>query len=163
MAIRQVAVVAAAMSVLTIVPAATAGARPADAVHLSSFDRQLLTNINGQRELRGLQPLNLSSPLTTIASSWAQQMATSRRSHDNPNLRAQVSASCPGWKAIGEVVDEAGESTELDLWHAYYDNTAERQQLMQPSLTDIGLRTVMANENGADVKWNVVDVARDCS
>ncbi|HWA66700.1 MAG TPA: CAP domain-containing protein [Mycobacteriales bacterium] len=162
MAIGRAAVVAASMCALTAVPVGAAGAHPAGSPRLSSFDQQLVNSVNGQRQLRGLSVLKVSAPLTSIATGWARQMAASGRSHDNPNLRAQVTASCPHWKAVGEVVDEAGESTELALWRDYYDNTAERQQLMQPSLTDIGVHTVTTNQHGAQVRWNVIDVATNC-
>jgi uncharacterized protein YkwD len=161
MAIRHVALVAAAASALTVAPAVAAGARPAHR-HYSSFDQQLLSEINQARGDRGVSPLTLNGSLESMAVNWAQQEAASQRMYDDPNLRTEIKAACPDWQAMGQVVGQAGEATADDLFQKYMHDSAERQQLLARAYTEIGTWSVATNQNGAVVRYNAIDLARGC-
>lgn len=161
MSIRQAAFVAAAVSALTVVPAAGAVARPAG-LHFSDFNRRLLFDINSARQDRGLAPLALTRPLQEMAVDWAQQEAAARRYYNNPNLRSEIKQNCPNWKAAGEVVGVAGNATADDLFDTYMNNDEERQQLMFPGYTQIGLWSVAASSQGALTRYNDIELARGC-
>ncbi|HVW80110.1 MAG TPA: CAP domain-containing protein [Mycobacteriales bacterium] len=162
MMIRRAALIAASVSALSVVPMGAAGARPTGAVHLGRFDRQLVNEINHQREVHGLSALAVSRQLSGIASAWARHMATTGRAQDNPHLGAQVTASCPHWKALGELVDNAGHDTAARLWQTYSAKPSDERVLMLRPATDLGIRTVTTYENGARVEWNVIDLSSNC-
>jgi uncharacterized protein YkwD len=160
---RHAVVVVAAISALTVIPATGAGAHPtARSTTLSSFDHRLLSDINHQRQMRGIPALTLTSPLESLATSWAHHEATAERSYDNPHLEAQIKASCPDWKAASEVVGKSGKSSATALFQSYYDNPTERQQLLARKYTELGIRTVASNDRGVPMKWNAIDLARGC-
>jgi uncharacterized protein YkwD len=162
MAIRQAAVVAAAMSVLSVVPVAAAGAQPAAQVHFGSFDQRLLFDVNHQRSLDGLAPLTPTAPLQSMAVSWSRQEADSQRLYDNPNLRAAINQACPSWQAVGEVVGQAGNANADELFKTYMNNPAEHQQLLSGNYSDVGLWSVAVNEDGSIVRYSAIDLARGC-
>ncbi|HEX3900209.1 MAG TPA: CAP domain-containing protein [Mycobacteriales bacterium] len=162
MAIRQAAVVAATMSVLSVVPVAAAGAQPASRAHFSSFDQRLLYDINHQRSLDDLASLTLSAPLQSLAVSWANQEAAEQRLYDNPHLRAAINQNCPSWKAVGEVAGRAGNADADALFKTYMNNPAEHQTLLSRSYTQVGLWSVAVNEDGSVVQYNAIDLARGC-
>lgn len=161
MAIRQAAIIAAAVSALTVVPVGAVGARPAGP-HFSDFNRRLLFDINSARQDRGIPPLTLTAPLEDMAVSWAQQMAAAQRNYNDPNLRSEITAACPDWKALGQVTGVAGEATPDDLFDDYMRNSGEHAQLMARSYTQLGIWSVAGSQQGAVTHYNAIDLARGC-
>jgi uncharacterized protein YkwD len=164
--VRRTAAVAFAASALALIPAAQAGARPA-APNLGTFDQQLLGYVNAARTAHGLSALTVSSHLTTISAEWAQENADAQHSRNNPRLRAELDAACPSWKLAGENVGVAGESTAHDLFRVYMNNSGERQEILNPKFTVIGVESVSGNEgpenDSAPAFWNVMDFSNHCS
>jgi uncharacterized protein YkwD len=161
MNVRRVAALAFSVSALTLIPLTPAGANAVSG--LSSYDRQLLADVNAARIQRGIEPLNVSNRLTPIAQQWSQQIAGATDPGDNPHLRGELNAACPKWRLVGENVGVAGESTAQDLFNVYMANSGERQEILDPHFTNIAVSSVAQNEDGAPVEWNVMDFANHCS
>lgn len=161
MAIRHAAVVAAAVSVLSAVPAGLAAATPTGP-HFSDFNRRLLYDINSARSERGLTPLTLARPLETMAVTWSRQMAASQRVYADPDLRSEIKTACPDWKALGQVIGDGGEATPDDLFAGYMRNSGERHQLMAATYSQLGIWSTAVSHSGAVTQYNAVDLSRGC-
>jgi uncharacterized protein YkwD len=144
-----------------VVPVTGALAQPAGP-HFNDFNRRLLFDINSARQDRGVAPLALVRPLESIAVSWAQQMAKTQRNYNDPNLRSEISAACPDWRAVGQVTGTAGEATADDLFQHYMRNLGERHQLMAGGYSQLGIWSVAASQQGAATQYNAIDLARGC-
>jgi uncharacterized protein YkwD len=146
---------------LTVIPAAVAGAR-AQTRGFTAFDHRLLADMNSARANHGLSPVQLSSQLQPLAHKWAEHMAATQHSYDNPHLRRSMNAACPGWRHIGEAVGVAGQASADQLFGSYMRDRSRRDSILNKQFHVVGISTVATDESGSTVHWNAIEFANGC-
>ncbi|HEX3707540.1 MAG TPA: CAP domain-containing protein [Mycobacteriales bacterium] len=160
MYLRRTAALAVTVSALALIPMTPAGARPAFG-GLTTFDRQLIADLNSTRLERGIQALDISDGLTPIATKWAQHIAAAQNASDNPHLRSALNAACPTWRKVGENVG-IGTSAD-DLFDDYMRNPGERRTMLSTKFTSVGVHSVATHDASGLEEWNVIDFASHCA
>jgi murein L,D-transpeptidase YcbB/YkuD len=95
-----------------------------------------LSVLNVERAGQGLRPLAERADLDAVAQSWAQHMADTTTLSHNPDLATAVQ----GWQVVGENV---GEGPTIDaLAAAFWASPHHRDNILDPSYTDVGIGTV---------------------
>lgn len=120
--------VLAGLAVSLVVSAAPAGA--------SSEAYDFLSRVNASRQAHGLKPLAMKSDLVNVAYGWSKHMADNNTLAHNPNLTTQVK----NWQAVGENVGVG--PTVKDIEDAFMASTHHRENILDPSYTEVGIATV---------------------
>ncbi|GAC1326464.1 MAG: hypothetical protein NVSMB13_11430 [Mycobacteriales bacterium] len=95
--------------------------------------------INSARAANGVRPLSVSGDLSSVAQSWSARMAAAGTISHNPNLTSQVT----NWQIVGENVG-MGPTTSA-LCTAFMNSPEHRDNILDPSYTQVGVGTVVSN------------------
>lgn len=158
---RRAATVAAAASMLALLPAGTAGAR-GHVDGFSAFDQRLLSDINAARADRGVAPLQLNGQLEPVAYHWAQHVASTGEVTDDPHFGRTMTNACPGWRHVGEGAGSIGRGTADQLFASYMRDVTQRRTLLSRKFRVVGVSTVVTEEDGSPTFWNAIELADRC-
>lgn len=166
--------IAAVLSVLFVLPPATAGA---GTVRLTSQEKAIVVLINKQRTKRGLKPLRVRASLTKAARLHSRDMAKWRyfshtsRNGRTPSQRIRAAgystSGCLRW-TVGENIAwaSAGRATARTIVRGWMKSPAHRRIILTRSFRDIGMGTAtgaVIRSDGSllgDVTFYTFDVGR---
>jgi uncharacterized protein YkwD len=115
-------------------------------------EARALQLVNGERAKAGLAPLQLSGGATSVARTWAINMAGSGLSH-NPDLSGDLQrAGVTGWASCGENVGYGG---SVDQVHALFmGSQGHRDNILNGGYSQVGIGVV---RSGGKV-WVTMDL-----
>jgi uncharacterized protein YkwD len=125
--------------------AQTSGTVDASAARLVAADPGLESDfvgrINSLRASKGLNALQVSSPLVGVARGWTDQMVAAGEISHNPNLSGAVAG---GWTKLGENV---GVGYDVNgLMQAFVASPAHYANLVDPVWTHVGVGVTRAGD-----------------
>lgn len=120
----------------------------------ASYASRLLALVNGAREQHGLQPLELATGTTEVATGWTQHLASARSLSHNPDLEQQLAThGSSDWHVYGENVG-VGTSDDPDgLFTAYMKSPEHRANILTADYRYVGVAVVF----GGSRAWNTFD------
>jgi uncharacterized protein YkwD len=139
---RPVILILTALFALLAPLAAAAHAATASS-STASMEQDFVSRVNALRASKGLAPLVVDSELTSIARSWAAQMAQAGAISHNPNLANEVKAD---WTKLGENVGTGPDVPSIQ--QAFVNSPHHYENMVDPAFTRIGVGVVVA-PNGA--------------
>jgi uncharacterized protein YkwD len=147
---RRVLLVTAAVSgpALAAIPGTTP---PADAATstsvLSTFDRNLLHDINDARASRGLRRLALAAGTTDVAHHWSCHLARYRTLQHNPNLAANLETHGSAlWTSYGENIGwQSAGYVAHRMFRAYMHDPSHRANILGHSYRYVGIWSKRSN------------------
>lgn len=131
-----------------------AGALASFRPRLTSYDQQLVNDINRARQGHHIASLQLVAGTTDVAHAWSCVMAGHQRVAHRPYLGGALSRhGSPWWRHIGENVAVVRSSDPNVLFHAYMNSYEHRANILNPRYHYLGVRTMHANGR----EWNTLD------
>lgn len=106
---------------------------------MAAGEDTILSLVNQARAAEGLGPLKKNTAMDTVATKWANQMATNQAMTHNPNYSSQMPA---GWTRAGENVAR-GYATPEAVHTAWMNSPGHRANIMG-DFTDIGISFITA-------------------
>ena len=98
---------------------------PVTAAVLDIVTQRILDDTNRYRAANGRAPLQASAPLSQVAQTWAQQMASTCVFAHNPSVGQQIPA---GWRSWGENIAQGQQY--VDVVQAWIDSPGHRANLL---------------------------------
>jgi uncharacterized protein YkwD len=141
---RHALLVTAAISgpALAAAPGTTPSADVATSASvLSTFDRNLLHDINDARASRGLRRLALAAGTTDVAHQWSCHLARYRTLQHNPNLAADLSSHGSSlWTSYGENIGwQSAGYVAHRMFRAYMHDPSHRANILGQSYRYVGI------------------------
>jgi hypothetical protein len=119
-----------ALAVLGLCLAVLAGSAAPALASPSTDEGAFLTQLNQERQRRGLTPLVLDNPLAATARDWSQTMAARNQLSHDPGLAADATAVEPSWRRVAENVG-VGYSVQ-SLHDAFMGSSGHRANILGP-------------------------------
>ena len=124
-----------------------------------SFESELITLINGQRESNGLKPLAPHSQLKAAAHGHSADMAcnelSSHASSDGSSTGDRVIAQGYRFLAMGENI-AAGYDTPEEVVAEWMRSAKHRKNILDPSFTDIGAGYIYRSNSRYCSYWTAI-------
>ena len=145
------------VAVASFTPANTVKLSPATYVRpaLSTFDSNLLAEINHARSTRGLRTLTVTAGTTDIAHGWSCHQLSNRVLAHNGRLASELNThGSRYWTSYAENVGyESSSGRAITLFRAYMNSPAHRANILDPSARFIGVWT----KTGRSARYNTID------
>jgi len=123
-------------------------------VSYTNFENEVLLKINQHRTSIGLNPLEISDKVSSVAQSHTEHMISANEvSHDFFFRRRDVLRDNPGANAVSENV-AFGFSTSGGVVRGWLNSEAHRAIIETPSFTHFGI-SVEENEEGRNYFTNI--------
>jgi uncharacterized protein YkwD len=133
--------VAAAVLVAVSLAAAPAVVAPRPAAAAGDDVSDYLGRINATRAAAGVAPLQLDGQLSSLAQSWAQQLADWQRLQHASDLSAGVTQP---WKKLGENVGRGADTAQI--YPAFVASSTHYANIVDPTFTRIGIGVVYGDD-----------------
>jgi len=131
-----------------------AGAVVSFTPRLSSYDQQLVNEINHARARAHRAPLHLVAGTTDVAHGWTCTLARQHRLSHRPYLGHAIGRhGSPYWRHIGENVGAVRSTDPRALFHAYMSSPEHRANILNARYHYIGVRSIRAGGR----TWNTLD------
>lgn len=127
--------------------------------HLTTFENELLTDINNARHKAGVGSLAAAPGTTDVARRWTLSLVQADALSHNPDLVTDAqNAGSNDWTWLGENVGTGPANDEADLFAAYMASPHHRDNILDPRARYIGIGVIQVTDaNGNQVAYNTCD------
>ncbi|MEE6272090.1 FG-GAP-like repeat-containing protein [Georgenia wangjunii] len=102
----------------------------------------IVSLVNQARAQHGLRPMRVNGSLTSIAQDWSQRQAAANTMSHRPNFTSGYPA---GWTRGAENVAWHSQNNPQAVFNGWMNSAGHRANILNPSLTDIGVGWAMAS------------------